>query len=314
MNARDGMPDRMTPEAATLKHWVDRAARRMDQAGLHFGHGTAEARDEACWMAASVLDLAPDFGPSALDDTLNAEALKRLDDLLDRRIETRKPLAYLLGEAWFAGLKFRVDEHTLIPRSPLAELILGGIQPWLELGRALKVLDIGTGSGCIAAALAWHWPALEVDAVDVSPKALAVARDNMARLGLGDRVRLIESDLFRALANRQYDLIIANPPYVPDSSMRGLPEEYRHEPALALAGGEDGLDIVRRLLADAAAHLTPDGILLLEVGEARPQTERLLDEIPALWLEFEHGGEGVALLDRPACLAWADHHREEARV
>lgn len=253
-------------------------------------------------MASSVLGLAPDFDPGVFAQQLDSGPVARLDALLERRIETRKPLAYLLGEAWFAGLRFQVDENVLVPRSPLAELIVGGMLPWLGFTRPLDVLDVGTGSGCIAAALARHWPALRVDAIDVSPAALDVARANVARLGVADRVRLLESDLFAALDGCRYDLIIANPPYVPADSMATLPAEYRHEPALALAGGDDGLDIVRRLLDQAADHLTPGGFLLLEVGEAAPALQALLGPVPAVWLEFEYGGEGVALLDRAACL------------
>jgi len=291
----------------TLGQWVENAAGRMDAAGLWFGHGTACARDEACWMASSVLGLAPDFDPTEFGRTLTAESRDRLDALLEQRLATRKPLAYLLGEAWFAGLKFAVDDRVLIPRSPLAELIVGGMRPWLDLDRPLAVLDIGTGSGCIAAALARHWPKLRLDAVDVSAVALDIARANVARLGVGDRVRVLASDLFEAVADRRYDLIIANPPYVPAASMAGLPDEFRHEPALALAGGDDGLDIVRRLLAGAADHLTPGGFLLLEVGEAAPALDALLGTVSAVWLDFEHGGDGVVLLDRAACLAWREH-------
>ena len=281
----------------------------MLRADLFFGHGTATAFDEACWMLSHVLDLPPDFDDAMLTEALEPAQAETLDRLLRRRIETRKPLAYLIGEAWFAGLRFRVDENTLVPRSPLAELIVGGLLPWLDLARPLRVLDVGTGSGCIAASLAWHWPALRVDATDVSPAALAVARDNVAGLGLADRVRVIESDVYAGLdssgeGQARYDLIVSNPPYVPELSMTALPEEYRHEPALALRAGEDGLDIVRRLLAGAPEHLSASGFLLLEVGEAQPATEAMLGETAAIWLEFEHGGEGVVLLDRAACLQW----------
>ncbi|MBS3745943.1 MAG: 50S ribosomal protein L3 N(5)-glutamine methyltransferase [Wenzhouxiangellaceae bacterium] len=293
----------------TLLQWAERAAESMQRADLFFGHGTATAFDEACWMISHVLDLPPDFDAAMLAARLRAGQADRLDRLLRERIDTRKPLAYLIGEAWFAGLRFRVDEDALVPRSPLAELVAGGLLPWLDLDRALHVLDVGTGSGCIAAALAWHWPELRVDAADVSPAALAIAEQNVARLGLADRVRLIESDVYAGLDaagedRSRYDLIVSNPPYVPAASMAQLPEEYRHEPALALHAGEDGLDIVRQLLAGAPEHLNPSGFLLLEVGEAQPATEALLGGIESIWLEFEHGGEGVVLLDRAACLDW----------
>ncbi|MGM0657431.1 MAG: 50S ribosomal protein L3 N(5)-glutamine methyltransferase [Pseudomonadota bacterium] len=295
--------------AQTLLQWAQQAAESMQRADLFFGHGTATPFDEACWMISHVLDLPPDFDDAMLAAAPRPEQADRLDRLLRERIDTRKPLAYLIGEAWFAGLRFRVDENTLVPRSPLAELAAGGLLPWLDLDRPLHVLDVGTGSGCIAAALAWHWPELRVDAADVSPAALAIAERNVARLGLSDRVRLIESDVYAGLGadgedRSRYDLIVSNPPYVPAASMAQLPEEYRHEPALALHAGQDGLDIVRRLLAGAPEHLNPSGFLLLEVGEAQPATEALLGAVESIWLEFEHGGEGVVLLDRAACLQW----------
>jgi len=302
----------------TLLQWARQAAEAMERADLFFGHGTATAYDEACWMLSHMMALPPDFDDAMLAGVLEPAQAERLDRLLGRRIETRKPLAYLIGEAWFAGLRFHVDESTLVPRSPLAELIVGGLLPWLDLGRPLRVLEVGTGSGCIAAALAWHWPELRVDATDISPAALAVARDNVAGLGLGDRVQVIESDVYAGLGSAdeaapRYDLIVSNPPYVPELSMASLPEEYRHEPALALGAGSDGLDIVRRLLTGAPEHLSPSGFLLLEVGEAQPATETLLGDAPSIWLEFEHGGEGVVLLDRAACLEVRDRNVVESR-
>ncbi len=273
----------------------------MHSAGLHFGHGTACARDEAGWMASHVLGLSPDFERAETDIKLSSAERTQLERLLTTRIEQRQPLAYLLGEAWFAGLRFRVDTRVLIPRSPLAELILDGFQPWIDLGRPLDVLDVGTGSGCIAAAIAWYWRQARVDAVDISPGALAVARENVRLLGLQGRVRLIESDLFAALGTERYDLIVSNPPYVPSDSLGALPEEYRAEPTLALAAGADGLDLVRRLLTALPARLKPGGLAVIEVGETAPALERLLADVPVVWLEFERGGEGVFLLDEPAC-------------
>ncbi|MDT8449960.1 MAG: 50S ribosomal protein L3 N(5)-glutamine methyltransferase [Wenzhouxiangellaceae bacterium] len=302
-------PNAEKSAAATVDEWVRDAARRMEVADLFFGHGTANARDEACWMVSHALGLAPDFSVGEMARRLESDALARLERLLAERIATRRPLAYLIGEAWFAGLHFKVDENTLVPRSPLAELIRDGLMPWLDLERPLRVLDVGTGCGCIACALAWYWPELRVDAVDNSPAALARAAANVERLGLADRVRLIESDVYDGLEassedRPRYDLIVSNPPYVPEASMHTLPAEYRHEPEAALAAGADGLAIVRRLIAGAADRLAPGGWLLLEVGEAQPQTERLLGEAEAIWLEFEHGGEGVVLLDRSACIDW----------
>ncbi|HKL53706.1 MAG TPA: 50S ribosomal protein L3 N(5)-glutamine methyltransferase [Wenzhouxiangellaceae bacterium] len=298
----------------TILDWAEQAAERMQRAGLFFGHGTATAFDEACWMISHSLDLAPDFDDGMMRVKLKAGEFDALERLLQKRIETRKPLAYLIGEAWFAGLRFQVDENTLVPRSPLAELIVQGLSPWLELDRPLRVLDVGTGSGCIAAAFAWHWPALHVDATDISAVALERAADNLRRLGLVERVRLIESDVYSALEDGpdqagRYDLVVSNPPYVPNASMDGLPAEYLHEPDMALRAGDDGLDIVRRLLKGAPERLTPGGFLLLEVGEAAPQTQSLLGDVASIWLEFEHGGEGVVLLDRAACLQWREENQ-----
>lgn len=282
--------------------WVLSAAREMDRAGLFFGHGTATAVDEAAWMASHVLGLPPDFDDNEFERPLSLEHRARLDALLQERIATRKPLAYLIGEAWFAGLPFHVDESTLVPRSPLAEIAVGGLLPWLDFQRPLRVLDVGTGSGCIAIALARHWPAVTVDAADVSPAALDLAARNVQRHGLVDRVRLVESDVYDGLGDARYDLILSNPPYVPRASMENLPEEYRHEPALGLVAGDDGLDIFRRLVAGAADHLAPDGLLVVELGEAAEAADAILDGTDAVWLDFEHGGEGVVLLDRAACL------------
>lgn len=290
----------------SLGAWVLAAAARMEQAGLFFGHGTATAVDEAAWMVSHVLELPPDFDDDEFARPLDADARTRLETLLQQRIDSRKPLAYLIGEAWFAGLPFHVDASTLVPRSPLAEIALGGLQPWLDFQRPLRVLDVGTGSGCIAIALAVHWPALTVDATDISPAALALAERNVRRHGVGERVRLIESDVYEGLGSEpdsgSYDLIVSNPPYVPEASMAGLPEEYRHEPALGLVAGVDGLEIFRRLVAGAVERLSVDGVLLVEVGEAAEAADALLEGVDAVWLEFEHGGDGVVLLDRAACL------------
>lgn len=282
--------------------WVAHAAERMEGAGLVFGHGTGCASDEACWMLSHVLSIAPDFGDRDLPETLNADAAAALNQLLEQRISTRKPLAYLLGTAWFAGLCFAVDESTLVPRSPLAEIAVDGMSPWLDFDGDLKVLEIGTGSGCLAAAMAHYWPRLDIDATDIDEHALERAQANLAQLKLTDRVCLIQSDVYDELGDRRYDLIVSNPPYVPTASMRTLPKEYRHEPALALAAGDDGLDIFRRLLANAPTHLHEQGWLLVELGEAAPAAEALLHGIDHVWLDFERGGDGVVLLDRAACL------------
>lgn len=284
-----------------LEALVRAAAARMDAAGLFFGHGTDNAVDEACWLASHVLGLPPDFGPEAFSRSVAQPARQRFEELLQARIRTRKPLAYLLGEAWFAGLKFRVDEQVLVPRSPLAELIVEGFEPWLEHARLNRAVDVGTGSGCLAIALAHYHPQVQVDAVDISPAALGLAVANARGHGVSDRVQVLRSDLLAELAGRTYDLILANPPYVPEASMAQLPPEFRWEPSLGLVAGADGLDLVRRLVGQAGQCLAPHGILVCEVGEAAEALDRWLHDEAVTWLEFAHGGEGVFVLDRAAC-------------
>ncbi|WP_376694359.1 50S ribosomal protein L3 N(5)-glutamine methyltransferase [Wenzhouxiangella sp. EGI_FJ10409] len=283
----------------SLEPLIRQAAANMEAAGLFFGHGTDNALDEACWAASHAFGLPPDFGDEDLLKQVTDDERARFDALIAERIATRKPLAYLIGEAWFAGLPFEVDENVLVPRSPLAELIVEGFAPWVEPARVRRVLDVGTGSGCLAIATALQLPDAMVDAVDISPEALALARRNARRQDVSDRVEVIESDLLDAVQGRRYDVLLANPPYVPTASMAELPAEYRWEPALGLEAGEDGLDLVRRLLDTAAGHLEADGVLILEVGEAAESLESLLLErgIEFTWLEFEHGGDGVALIE-----------------
>ncbi len=286
------------PQLAVL---VQDAADRMEAAGVFFGHGTDNALDEACWMASHVLALPPDFGPEAFSLPVAEADRVRFDALLQQRIQTRQPLAYLIGESWFAGLKFRVNRSVLVPRSPLAELIVEGFEPWLPASRLRRAVDVGTGSGCIAVALAHYYPALEVDAVDLSAPALALANENVRAHGLPDRVRLVQSDLLEALSDQSYDLILANPPYVPEASMKTLPPEFGWEPRCGLVAGEDGLDLVWRLVVQSAQCLAPHGILICEVGEAAAALDAWLADEAVTWLEFAHGGDGVFLLDRDAC-------------
>ncbi|MFU8833020.1 MAG: 50S ribosomal protein L3 N(5)-glutamine methyltransferase [Wenzhouxiangella sp.] len=287
----------------TLEQLIRHAAANMEAADLFFAHGTDNALDEACWLASAALQMAPDFDPGELGRELSVDEQQAITALLERRIESRKPLAYLLGEAWLAGLKFEVNEDVLVPRSPLAELIVDGFEPWLAPQDLHSAVDVGTGSGCLAIALARHWPEVRVDALDVSKAALALADRNTRAHAVDDRVECIHSDLLDAVPGRQYDLILANPPYVPTASMNELPAEFGHEPVLGLEAGEDGLDLVRRLLVSAPDHLTEHGILVCEVGEAAANLEALLGgEVELVWLEFAHGGDGVFLLDRPACV------------
>jgi ribosomal protein L3 glutamine methyltransferase len=279
----------------TVRFYVQWAAARFEAAGLYYGHGTDNAHDEAVYLVFAALDMPFDCPESMLDIPLEQEQRQRLEHLVRERIETRKPTAYLVHKAWFCGLPFYVDEHVLIPRSPIAELIEQGFTPWLQPDKVRRILDIGTGSGCIAIACAYAFPEADVDAVDNDPAALAVTRRNIEAHQLTDRVHAIESDLFGAVGG-PYDLIIANLPYVSTAEMDALPPEYRHEPAVALAAGDDGLDVVRRLLAEARGHLVTGGILVVEVGNARTALDQAFPELPFVWLEFERGGEGVCLL------------------
>lgn len=281
----------------TIRSTVEAAAGRFAAADLYYGHGTDNAHDEAVYLVFAALGLPFDCPESALDEPLSLAAEARISDLVRQRIELRKPTAYLVNQAWFCGLSFYIDERVLIPRSPIAELIESGFAPWLEAGDVSRILDIGTGSGCIAIACAYAFPQARVDAIDNDCDALAVARRNIDEHNLGTRVEAIASDLFAALGARQYDLIVANPPYVDAEDMANLPPEYRYEPRAGLAAGQRGLDVVNRLLRQARQHLTPGGILILEVGNSQAALEHAWPELPMVWLEFENGGEGVCLIE-----------------
>jgi len=292
----------------TLSSVLKQVASRLEAANLHFGHGTDNAWDEACWLVAAVLDLPLDFAGEAAGRPIADRHLGRIDELVTRRIQTREPLAYLLGHAWLCGLRFAVSNEVLVPRSPLAECIIEGFEPWLPERLLRRAVDMGTGSGCLAVVLAHAWPAVRVDALDLSCAALALARQNVREHGLDGRVRCLASDLFSAVADQRYDLILSNPPYVPTASMACLPGEYRHEPVDALEAGADGLAVVRRLLIEAADHLHEHGILVCEVGEAAPALDELLGPAVApLWLDLRRGGEGVFLMTRQACRKAARH-------
>ncbi|HSW52722.1 MAG TPA: 50S ribosomal protein L3 N(5)-glutamine methyltransferase, partial [Sulfuricaulis sp.] len=223
-------------------------------------------------------------------------ALKKIDALATARIHTRRPLAYLLKEAWFAGRKFYVDERVIVPRSLTGEFIAEQFQPWIDPGRVRRILDLCTGSGCMAVACARAFPRARVDAADLSGEALAVARINVKRHRLGRRVQLLRSDLFNSLQGRNYDVIVTNPPYVARAEMKTLPREYRHEPELALVSGRDGLDAIARILADAPRHLNPGGILVGEVGNSAPTLQKKFPSVPFVWLTTSTGDESVFLL------------------
>jgi len=288
----------------TPRQLIDWASKEFEASNLYYGHGTDNAYDEAVFMVLRSLDIPFDVADKLLNQPLDASAIDKVVALINERIRTRKPAAYLLNEAWFAGLPFFVNEHVLVPRSPFAELIAEQFSPWCDADNVKSILDIGTGSGCIAIASALAFPDAKVDAVDISADALAVARRNIERHELQQRVTLFQSDLFDEIKDRQYDLIIANPPYVDDEEMAALPAEYQHEPLLGLHAGQDGLDIVKRILESAADHLTERGVIAVEVGNSQHALSEQYPDVPFLWLEFEHGGEGVFLLTREELQQW----------
>ena len=271
---------------------------RFLRAKLHYGHGTHNARDEAAWLVCHVTHQPFDDLAASLDRMLTARESSRLDAITTRRITTRVPLAYLIHEAWLGDHRFYVDRRVIVPRSFIAELLPEGLDPWLPKRQPSAVLDLCTGSGCLAILAALVYPQAQVDGVDLSTPALAVAGRNVSDYRLSRRVRLVHSDLFNELGGRRYDLIISNPPYVNAASMRRLPDEYRHEPMRALAGGRDGLDLVRRIVATAADHLTPRGILVLEIGHNRAAMENAYPRLPLVWLSTSAGDEFVCLLRR----------------
>ena len=268
---------------------------QLEQAAVFLGHGTDNYHDEAVALLLYALGLPWDVDPAVVEDDLPPEAARRFGRLLQQRINQRTPTPYLTGQAWFCGLPFKVDERVLIPRSPIAELIEAGFQPWLDPEQVRRVLDLCTGGGCIAIACAHAFEHAQVDASDIDAGALTVCRENIEAYQLEGRVNPLQGDGLEA-AHGRYDLIVSNPPYVDAQDMASLPDEYRHEPELALASGEDGLDFTRKLLAQSADFLTDDGILVVEVGNSMEAVERLWPQVPFLWLEFERGGDGVFLL------------------
>lgn len=294
----------------TIQDFIRWGASRFNAAGLFFGHGTDNAIDEAGSLVLHALHLPPDLPALYRDCRLTEPERAAVAELLERRIRERKPAAYLTNRAWFAGLEFHINEDVLVPRSPLAELVEAGFDPWVDPEQVARVLDLCTGSGCIGIAVAVHLPEAQVDLVDISPAALAVAARNAALHGLDDRVRVLESDLFSVLGGEHYDVIVSNPPYVSAQELAALPQEYHREPRLGLAGGEHGLDLVLRILRDAPEHLMPGGILVVEVGSSAPSLEARFPDLPFLWLEFERGGEGVFLMNREQLLEFQPLFRE----
>lgn len=291
-------------ELETLRDWLRWAVSRFSEAKLSFGHGTANAWDEAAYLVLHALSLPLDRLEPFLDAKLTQLERARLGELLTRRIEARVPAAYLTREAWLGDFRFYVDERVIIPRSFIAELLPDGLAPWIPDPSAIReALDLCTGSGCLAILLAHAYPNADVDAVDLSSDALAVAQRNVADYGLHGRINLIRSDLFANLVEKSYDLVISNPPYVTDRAMDALPAEYRHEPEMALAGGEDGLEAVRGIVKDAPRFLNPGGLLVVEVGRGRPAVESAFPRMPFTWVETASSEDAVFAILREDLVA-----------
>jgi len=292
----------------TLIDFITAQAARLKQAGVSFGHGTTNAFDEAAWLVLWSLGMEPDALEGHARQELTPEQRAGAEALITRRVEPRQPAAYLTKEAWLQNVPFYVDERTIVPRSFIAELLADGegtgqLDAWLS-DRTHRVLDLCTGNGSLAVIAALAYPEVVVDACDISDDALAVARINVDRHKLGKRITLIKSDLLAGV-HGPYDLIVCNPPYVNAQSMNALPDEYRHEPALALAGGDDGMDLVRTILRDAPAKMTPDAVLVLEIGNERANFEHAFRRLEVAWMETSAGDDQVLLVTRDALARWS---------
>jgi len=286
-------------ELFTIRDWLRFTVSRFEEAGIFFGHGTSNAYDEAVWLVMSALHLPHDTLENFLDAVITEIERKRLAHLIERRITERTPTAYLLREAWLRGYKFYVDERVIVPRSFIAELLDDGLSPWIEYPEMVEsAADICTGSGCLGILLADAFPNADIDVVDISPDAIAVANINIANYNLQDRVQAVQSDMFTALAGKTYDLIISNPPYVDAEAMAALPQEYRNEPQLALGSGDAGLDHTHTLLREAPRFLNDGGLLIVEIGHNRDTLLEAYPELPFTWLEVEAGDEFVFLLTK----------------
>lgn len=283
-------------ELNTIRDYIRLALSNFNAAGLFYGHGTDNAWDEALALVLHTLNLPHDIHPAMLDAHLLKEEQAKLQELIQKRVKEKIPVPYLTHEAWFAGLSFYVDERVLIPRSPIAELIENQFAPWVFAEEVTRILDLCTGSGCIAIACAKQFMQAEVTASDISTDALAVAKINTLRHNVEDQVQLIQSDLFASIPKQPYDLIVSNPPYVDEEELSALPPEYRHEPSLGLAAGKEGLDVVIRILQETPAYLSPHGVLIVEVGNSEVALGEAFPTVPFTWLEFERGGGGVFVL------------------
>jgi ribosomal protein L3 glutamine methyltransferase len=302
-----GSRTRTVRKVLTVGELIFQSAERLDRADLAYGHGTDNPFDEAAALVFHALNLNHGDAPRAYARVVSRRGRARVSHLITQRIRTRRPAAYLTRRMWFAGLEFYVDERVLVPRSPIAELIEQGFAPWADERQVRRVLDVGTGSGCIAVAAAKRFPRAQVDAVDISRPALVVARRNIRRHRLGRRVHALLGDLFGASDSRRYDIIVSNPPYVGTREFLALPTEYRREPSIALRSGPSGLDAVSRMLREAETFLQPNGILVVEVGNTQRALEKRYPGVPFTWIEFQRGGGGVFLLTREELQA----HRSE---
>ncbi|KTB65213.1 50S ribosomal protein L3 N(5)-glutamine methyltransferase [Pseudomonas allii] len=290
----------ITSRLRTLRDHIRWAVSRFHGEDLFFGHGTDNAWDEARQLVLGALNLPWEIADSYLDCNLEEEEVSHVQRLLHRRIHERIPTAYLLNEAWFCGMSFIVDERVLIPRSPIGELIENRFEPWLAQPPA-RILDLCTGSGCIGIACAYEFQDAEVVLGDLSFEALEVANQNIERHGVDERVYTVQGDGFDGLPGQRFDLIVSNPPYVDAEDFADMPDEYQHEPELGLACGDDGLNLVRRMLAEAADHLTEKGLLIVEVGNSQVHVEALYPEVDFAWLDFQRGGHGVFMLTAEQC-------------
>ncbi|MCU7833734.1 MAG: 50S ribosomal protein L3 N(5)-glutamine methyltransferase [gamma proteobacterium symbiont of Taylorina sp.] len=282
----------------TITDYVRWGASLFKQENLYYGHGNASAIDEAAYLVLYTLNLEPDIQSVYFSSNLTSNEKEYVIDIIFRRALEKIPAAYLTNESWFANLSFYVDPRVLVPRSPIAELIQNYFEPWIESDNVERILDLCTGSGCIACACAYCFPQAEIDAVDISSDALDVAKINIENHHLIGQVRTIESDLFNKLQGQQYNIIVSNPPYVDADDMQSMPQEFKAEPELGLAAGDDGLDLVIPMLEQAASHLYPEGILIVEVGNSEYALQERYPDLPFYWMEFEKGGHGVFLLTK----------------